>query len=214
MIKGLHKGLIIFAREPLPGSVKTRLAAAIGDGAAAKLYETMLQDVLRTAGQLSDVETIVYWACEEESLLRLDEKYGSSSRRQSMGDLGQRMQGAFEEMFAAGCEICCIIGSDAPDLPLSHLEEAFQLLEKQQADVVLGPSLDGGYYLLGMRQVWPQLFENIPWSCSDVLAQSLTAARDSGLTAALLPEWQDIDTVEDLRAYQERNHLTVSTETT
>lgn len=203
----MKKGLIIFAREPIPGTVKTRLALAIGDQAAAELYDTMLQDVLKTARQLSDVETVVFWACEEESLPRLAEHYRCRSRRQSPGDLGQRMQKAFEEMFASGCKICCIIGSDAPDLPLSYIQEAYQLLATQQTDIVFGPSRDGGYYLLGMRKIWVQLFTEIPWSSVDVLEQSLSAARDSGLTSALLPEWQDIDTVEDLNAFQERNRL-------
>lgn len=201
----MKRGLIVFAREPIPGKVKTRLAAAVGDQVAADLYESMLQAVLKTCRQLDDVETIVYWACEEESLPRLDEKYRCSSRRQSMGDLGERMRGAFQEMFSGGCEVCCIIGSDAPDLPLPYIREAFRLLATRQADTVFGPSRDGGYYLLGMRKIWPQLFRNIPWSSADVLEQSLAAARDSGLTAALLPEWQDIDTAEDLQAYQERN---------
>jgi rSAM/selenodomain-associated transferase 1 len=209
----MTKGLIIFAREPLPGQVKTRLAASIGDQAAAELYETMLYDVLKTARQLSDVETVVFWACEEESLLHLAEKYRCNSRLQSPGALGLRMQAAFEEIFANGCELCCIIGSDAPDLPISYILEAYQLLAGQQTDVVLGPSRDGGYYLLGLRQVWPQLFTNIPWSSADVLEQSLVAARDSGLSTALLPEWQDIDTLEDLHAFHKRNRLTVSTET-
>jgi rSAM/selenodomain-associated transferase 1 len=202
------KGLIIFAREPLPGAVKTRLAAEIGDHAAAELYETMLYDVLKTARQLSDVETIVFWACEDASFLRLAEKYRCNSRLQSPGDLGQRMQAAFEEMFANGCDVCCIIGSDAPDLPISYILEAYRLLAAQ-TDVVFGPSRDGGYYLLGLRQVWLKLFTNIPWSSADVLEQSLTAARDSELSTALLPEWQDIDTLEDLHAFQERNQLTV-----
>jgi rSAM/selenodomain-associated transferase 1 len=201
----MKRGLIVFAREPIPGTVKTRLAAAVGDQAAADLYEAMLQAVLKTSRRLDDVETIVYWACEEESLPRLDEKYGCSSRRQCMGDLEQRMQGAFQEMFSGGCDVCCIIGSDAPDLPLPYIQEAYRLLATQQTDAVFGPSRDGGYYLLGMRKILPQLFSGIPWSSADVLAQSLTAARDSGLTAALLPEWQDIDTAEDLQAYQERN---------
>ena len=201
----MNKGLIVFAREPVPGRVKTRLAAAVGDQVAADMYESMLQAVLKTCRLLDDVETIVYWACEEESLPRLDDKYRCSSRRQSMGDLGERMQGAFQELFSGGCDVCCIIGSDAPDLPLPYIREAFRLLATRQADVVFGPSRDGGYYLLGLRKIWPQLFRNIPWSSADVLAQSLAAARESGLTAALLPEWQDIDTVEDLQAYQERN---------
>lgn len=201
----MKKGLIVFAREPVPGRVKTRLGTALGDRAAAELYETMLRDVLTTARQLDSVETVVFWACEEETLPRLTDTYCCRSRRQGPGDLGRRMQAAFEELFAGGFEICCIIGSDAPDLPLSYIQEAYRLLETRQTDVVFGPSRDGGYYLLGLRQVCPDLFTNILWSSAAVLEQSLAAARDSGLTATLLPEWQDIDTLEDLRAFQERN---------
>jgi rSAM/selenodomain-associated transferase 1 len=200
-----NKGLIVFAREPLPGKVKTRLAAAIGNRAAADLYETMLQDVLKSVRELSDVDVVVYWDCEEESLPLLAGKYRCRSRRQIPGDLGRRMQSAFEEMFADGCELCCIIGSDAPDLPLPYILEAFRLLESPQpADVVLGPSRDGGYYLLGLRHVRPQLFTGIPWSSAFVLERSLAAARNSGLPVSLLPVWQDIDTFEDLQAFQQR----------
>jgi len=209
----MKKGLIVFARAPIPGKVKTRLAASLGDQVATELYETMLQDVLKTVRQLSDVETVVFWACEEKTLPGLAERYRCCSRRQCPGDLGQRMLAAFEEMFKNGCNVCCIIGSDAPDLPLSYIHEAYRLLETLQTDVVLGPSSDGGYYLLGMRHVWPKLFTNIPWSSADVLEQSLSAVRDSGLTATLLPGWQDIDTVEDLNAFQERNRLKLAMET-
>ena len=210
----MTKGLIVFAREPVPGKVKTRLASSIGDLAASKQYEDMLQNVLKTTRQLSDVETVIFWDCEVESLPLLAEKYLCCSLFQSPGNLGQRMQAAFEKMFSSGFELCCIIGSDAPDLPHSYIMEAFDLLEMQQADAVFGPSMDGGYYLLGVRQVWPQLFAHIPWSSVDVLHQSLAAACDSGLTTTLLPVWQDIDTLEDLHAFQERNRLTPTMETT
>lgn len=201
----MKKGLIVFAREPIPGAVKTRLAVSIGDHAAAALYETMLQDVLATVRQADDVATIVFWACTEESLPQLALRYGCSSRRQSPGDLGQRMQSACESMFADGCDMCCIIGSDAPDLPLSYIQDAYRVLAEQQADVVIGPSSDGGYYLLGLKRVWPQLFTNVSWGSADVLRQSLAAAGEAGLSVLLLPEWQDIDTFEDLVAFQERS---------
>jgi uncharacterized protein len=205
----MKKGLIVFAREPLPGTVKTRLATSLGDWAAAELYDSMLRDVLTGVQQLGGVDTVVYWACEEGSLPLLAERYQCSSRRQKPGDLGQRMQGAFEEMFADGCELCCIIGSDAPDLPLPYIQEAYRVLAALPAEIVLGPCRDGGYYLLGMRQVWPQLFTNIMWSSAAVLDQSLTAAEDSGLTVSMLPEWQDIDTLEDLQAFKERTRKTI-----
>ncbi len=200
----MKKGLIVFAREPVPGQVKTRLAAEIGEQPAAALYETMLHDVLATARQLDDTEMVVYWACTEESLPRLAEEYRCTSRRQNAGDLGERMRGAFTEMFTGGCKACCIIGSDAPDLPLSYIQDAYQLLVSQQTEVVLGPSRDGGYYLLGMQQMWPQLFTKISWSSPEVLEQSLAAAHTAGATVALLPEWQDIDTFQDLLSFQER----------
>jgi len=200
----MKKGLIVFAREPLPGTVKTRLAASLGDRAAAELYESMLQEVLKGVRGLSDVDAVVYWACEEESLPRLADRYRCRSRRQSPGNLGQRMRGAFEEMFADGCELCCIIGSDSPDLPLPYMLEAYRLLAEPQTDVVLGPCRDGGYYLLGMRQVWPELFTDIHWGSAAVLDQSLAAAQDSALSVFLLLVWQDIDTLEDLQAFQER----------
>jgi rSAM/selenodomain-associated transferase 1 len=201
----MKKGLIVFAREPLSGKVKTRLAESLGDQLATRLYENMLHEVLKTSSQLSDIETTVFWACEEQSLPMLAERYRCNSRSQNPGNLGQRMQAAFEELFADGCDVCCIIGSDAPDLPTSYILEAYRQLEMQHCDAVFGPSRDGGYYLLGLRQVWPNLFTNIAWSSSEVLEQSLSSAKDAGLSTALLPEWQDIDTVEDLRAYQERN---------
>ena len=200
----MKNGLIVFAREPLPGTVKTRLASSIGHLRAAEIYENMLQEVLKITRQLSDIETVAFWTCPEEALPQLAERYRCTSRIQSQGDLGERMQAAVELMFAGGCDVCCIIGSDAPDLPIAYIIEAYRLLEIEHSDVVFGPSRDGGYYLLGLRQVWPKLFTDISWSSSEVLAQSLAAACASGLSTALLPEWQDIDTVDDLRDFQER----------
>jgi rSAM/selenodomain-associated transferase 1 len=201
----VRKGLIVFARDPLPGTVKTRLAATLGDQRAVALYENMLQEVLKATRQLNDIETIVFWSCLEDSLPLLAQRYRCASRRQIQGNLGERMLAAFEEMFANGSDVCCIIGSDAPDLPIAYILEAYRLLEMQHTGAVFGPSRDGGYYLLGLCQVWPKLFANISWSSCAVLEQSLAAALASGLSPALLPEWQDIDTVEDLRDFEERH---------
>jgi rSAM/selenodomain-associated transferase 1 len=206
----MKKGLIVFAREPVPGLVKTRLATKLGNQAAADLYETMLQDVLNGCRKLDDIDTVVFWECGAERLPHLEEKYRCSSRRQTPGNLGQRMQAAFEQMLAEGCDICCIIGSDAPDLPLTYITEAYRLLEEERTGVVFGPASDGGYYLLGLSRMVPQLFSNIPWSSATVLEASLAAARRSGSTTILLPEWQDIDTVEDLSAFHERKRLSES----
>lgn len=205
----MKKGLIVFAREPLPGKVKTRLAASLGNEVSAEIYEGMVREVLQAAYQLNDVDTVVYWAAKKESLPLLAEQYQCCSRLQKGVDLGQRMQAAFEEMFSGGYAACCIIGSDAPDLPVAYIKDAYRLLDEQNTDVVLGPSRDGGYYLLGMKQVIPQLFTTIAWSSSVVLEQSLAAAMKAGLSTTLLPEWQDIDTVDDLQAYYVRNQGTV-----
>lgn len=201
----MRNGLIVFAREPLPGRVKTRLAADIGDTAAADVYSWMLGDVLDNCRKLVGIETIVYWAADSDTIQSLAGRYDCVSTRQVNADLGQRMQAAFSEMFTSGFETCCIIGSDAPDLPVSYILEAFNLLSAQQADVVFGPSHDGGYYLIGLSQPCPSLFIDIDWSTPQVLQQSLVAAGRTGLKAVLLPEWYDIDTHDDLIKYWERN---------
>jgi rSAM/selenodomain-associated transferase 1 len=203
----MKQALLIFAREPIPGLVKTRLAASIGNDAAAHLYDAMLQDVLSISSQLCGIETVVFWACEEESLPRLTARYHCSSRRQSSGDLGKRMQTAFEEMFASGCDVCCIIGSDSPDLPIAYLTEAFTKLADGSADTVFGPCRDGGYYLLGLRIMIPSLFSGISWSTPRVLEQSLAAAQQAGAHVIQLPEWYDVDTLDDLHALQQRRLL-------
>lgn len=200
----MKNGLIIFAREPLPGQVKTRLAATIGDAAAADAYAAMLDEVLAGCRTLAGIEVFVYWACAKEALPLLAERYSCRSRTQAAGDLGQRMQAAFAEMFESGFDYCCIIGSDAPDLPVSYIQEAFSLLAAQQADAIFGPSRDGGYYLLGLAHLCPQLFNNIDWSTPLVLRQSLAAATRAGIRAALLPEWYDIDTQDDFEKYRAR----------
>lgn len=200
----MTRGLIVFAREPRPGSVKTRLAAVLGEQTAAELYERMVRDVLAGCAHLDGVTATVYWAAADDALPRMSAEYGSVSRLQPPGDLGERMAGAFQEMFADGIDQCCIIGSDAPDLPAEYLASAFALLDGDDVDVVYGPCVDGGYYLLGMKKMWPELFHGIAWSSAQVLVQSLAAAQRLQLSVRLLPEWRDIDTIEDLHAYRER----------
>jgi rSAM/selenodomain-associated transferase 1 len=205
--------LIVFAREPIPGKVKTRLAASIGNVAAADAYAAMLVEVLDTCRKLADLEMVVYWDCDETSLPLLADRYACRSRKQSAGDLGQRMKYAFAEMFETGFDTCCIIGSDAPDLPVSYIQEAVHLLVAGQIDAVFGPTHDGGYYLLGLSRIWPRLFTDIDWSTPQVLQQSLTAGELAGVRATLLPEWYDIDTQQDLEKYRERKRAQTQAQT-
>lgn len=194
----MNKGLIIFAREPLPGKVKTRLAQDIGDEAAAGLYAAMLGDVLVKAASLDDVRTLLFWSLETSGIkcnlafpeLQMFEQQGTT--------LGERMAEAFETAFKNGIEACCIIGSDSPDLPAEYIRQAFEWLEQNRADVVFGPAEDGGYYLLGLRNICQELFRDIPWSTAAVLESSLKQAEKAGLRTALLPTWYDLDELKDL----------------
>ena len=200
----MTRGLIIFAREPHVGTVKTRLARDLrSHRAATDLYAAMLGDVLASAATMDDTRLLLFWALKNGavpafSLPRLE------MFDQQGEDLGERMANAFDRAFASGCETCCIIGSDSPDLPTDYIRQAFGFLERDEAEAVFGPAEDGGYYLLGLRRVPQQLFEEIAWSSPEVLRTSLERARLCGLRTALLPLWRDIDTVEDLDAFLER----------
>lgn len=208
----MKKGLIIFAREPVPGEVKTRLAASIGNQAAAELYSAMLQDVLQAVSALHDITPIIFWANKTipQQTVRFNRYF--QSRLQSGNDLGERMAHAFDTAFSNGFESCCIIGSDSPGIPPEFITKAFELLENENNDVTFGPAADGGYYLIGMRQTHVPLFNDIPWSSLHTLEKSCEKADLSGIRYVLLPEWYDIDTLEDL-AFAYRKGLSTVSET-
>jgi len=143
----MKKALIIFAREPVPGKVKTRLARDVGEQEAAELYAAMLADVLEKAVSLDDVRPLVFRALETGILPDGPEFPGLEMLEQQGADLGERMNNAFIRALSLGIDACCCIGSDLPDLPLDYIRQAFRELEQSETDVVFGPAEDGGYYL-------------------------------------------------------------------
>lgn len=201
----MKRALVIFAREPLPGKVKTRLAASIGHQAATDLYTAMLQDVQRMATGLESAQGILFWTEDATLPQTLQTAPQLTSYRQTGNDLGERMANAFASVFADGFDACCIIGSDAPDLPPDIVMQAFESLETDMADVVFGPAIDGGYYLIGMRRLWDGVFDRVPWSVPETLDKNLQRAAELGLRSTLLPAWHDIDTVEDLEFFCRNN---------
>ncbi len=188
----LHReALIIFARKPVAGKVKTRLAAAVGEETALRIYIRLLthtREVAMGAGCdvhvfLTEPPADLFW---QDFTLDL----------QAEGDLGLKMHDAFVQLFAAGYQHVIIIGSDCPDLQASHVQQAFGALAAH--DAVIGPAADGGFYLLGMRQMHSNLFRNKSWSTEKVFAETIADLRDAGLSYAVLPQLRDVDEVADL----------------
>ncbi|HEX8750187.1 MAG TPA: TIGR04282 family arsenosugar biosynthesis glycosyltransferase [Nitrospira sp.] len=208
----LSAALVIFAKAPIPGQVKTRLCPPLTHDEAATLHGSFVLDTLeRTNVAVIKLKVPFdrYLACTPSSTLVffkiMEERQGVKLIDQEGQDLGERMHRAFEAFFLRGYRHVLIVGTDVPSLPLSYYQQALELLEKH--DLVLGPALDGGYYLIGLNQSAPTLFENMPWSTDQVLPLTRAKAESLGLRIALLPEWRDIDRVEDLRALIEASSL-------
>lgn len=141
------------------------------------------------------------WLAEAGPTADLSDPWvGYQRLAQPAGDLGHRMQSAFTHAFAEGATAVVIIGTDCPGLTTKHLQEAYAALRTH--DLVLGPATDGGYYLLGMKKAWPELFENKQWSTESVRADTLADAQRLGLQVHLLQELRDVDTADDLVAWQ------------
>ncbi|WP_423818067.1 TIGR04282 family arsenosugar biosynthesis glycosyltransferase [Salinimicrobium sp. TIG7-5_MAKvit] len=189
--------LLIFTRNPEKGKVKKRLAQSIGDGAALKVYNYLLQHTVAITRPLP-VEKWVYYS---EALPENDiwNKEFFRKKLQQGQDLGQRMEQAFSEAFKAGFQKVVIIGSDLFDIEEADLKMAFLTLDDHE--YVVGPAQDGGYFLLGMKKPTPQLFRNKDWSTSRVLDQTLSDLEQEKLK--LLPVRNDIDTFEDMRSHPE-----------
>lgn len=185
--------LIIFAKQPKLGQVKTRLAHTVGNPKALEVYEELLQ-LTKTITSKLDVQKIVYW----DNLPKQAELYFGnefSHSIQSTGDLGRKMANAFQKEFSIDKGKILIIGTDCPYLKTSLFDEAYEALD--HTDFVIGPAIDGGYYLLGMKEYHPYVFENIPWSTDSVLPLTLQSIQRKNFTYSLLETLNDIDTEED-----------------
>lgn len=196
--------ILVFARAPQPGKVKTRLAAQIGDEAAAKLYAAMLQDTLGVA-QKAAHETnceVVLCYTPDDALAPGDYSLANFWQGEKLlqrgNDLGAKMRHALQKCFDEGANRVVIIGSDKPDLEVSTLQTAFEELEGH--DVVFGPALDGGFYLIGSRApLLPRLFDKVTWSHDSTLQTVLANAKKLHYKVSLLPEGADVDEENDLQ---------------
>lgn len=183
----------LFAKWPTPGTVKTRLARDSSPEFACQVASAFLADSILQF-EITGVRRIlaVAPASEQEQFKALvGERWEVTP--QIDGDLGTRLSHFFAEAFREGAERVVVIGTDSPTLPPEYLERAFQ--ELTEHDVVIGPATDGGYYLIGLNQPSPNLFDGICWSTSNVLQQ--TVDRLGSMSLHLLPPWFDVDTIDD-----------------
>lgn len=194
----LRDTLIIFIKNPRPGRAKTRLARTAGDAEALRIYRFLLEKT-RAAALALRAERLLFYSDFPD---REDEwpETEFTKKVQQGNDLGERMEAAFRDAFENGSGKAVVIGSDCPDLTGELLQTAFDRLET--ADFVLGPTPDGGYYLLGMKELETSLFREIEWSTDTVRARTLAKIVAAGKSFALLPELPDIDTEEDWLLYE------------
>ena len=189
--------LIIFVKNPVPGKVKTRLAASIGKHKATIIYKELLQHTYRISFKL-EIDIVLFYADQVDSPSFWPAPH--KKKLQKGNDLGERMSNASKWAFDNRYEKVIIIGSDCYDLSKEIIESAFLYLG-EKTDVIIGPCFDGGYYLIGMNAHRSILFTNITWSTSTVLAQTLRAVDLEKLSIRKLPILSDIDTIQDLRKY-------------
>jgi uncharacterized protein len=195
----MRKAIIIFVRNPELGKVKTRLAKEIGDEQALQVYTGLLQHTHDIVIDL-DCDRFVYYADYINDHDLWENKY-FEKRLQNGESLGNRMMAAFFELFQQGFSQVVIIGSDCPGLTSFVIEDAFDKLDT--TDVIIGPSCDGGYYLLGLTHLVPDLFKNKKWSTDTVLADTIKDTISLKKSCFFLTELSDIDTAEDLHRYQQ-----------
>lgn len=188
----------VFAKYWEPGKVKTRLAASLGDVKAARIYQAFVAATIARLNAVAASRILAYSPADEQTHAAFEAaNMGDwSIIPQSSGNLGQRMANYFDQQFQAGAERVVLLGTDSPNVPLVEVHEAFEHLKTD--DVVLGPTEDGGYYLVGAARRTPRIFDNIPWSTSEVWPATLARLRQSGVSYAALDPWYDVDEVFDL----------------
>ena len=188
-----ENALIIFVKNLVIGQVKTRLAKTLGNDAAMKIYKQLLVIIHQNIQEVNADKIVFYSTFIKNDIW---ENNLFEKKIQNGNDLGERMKNAFKKSFSEGYKKILIIGTDCPDVDENILEIAYEKLD--QFEVVIGPALDGGYYLLGMKKECSFLFQNVEWSTDQVLNQTINLCKNNNLTYFLLPELQDIDEEKDL----------------
>ncbi|MGH9838249.1 MAG: TIGR04282 family arsenosugar biosynthesis glycosyltransferase [Blastocatellia bacterium] len=203
----MREALVVMAKAPREGAVKTRLIGALTAEEAKGLYVAFLSDTFALMEEVMDERddlslVLCYTPEGEEEAFEEVEREGSMMIVQRGEDLGARLRNCFADLFAMGFESVVMIGADSPTLPGELIYDAFDSLEDEN-DVIAGPSTDGGYYLIGMRRLHPRLFEAVPWSTTEVMAVTEARAKEAGVNLIVMPEWYDVDAPEGLENLKE-----------
>ncbi|XHX81000.1 MAG: TIGR04282 family arsenosugar biosynthesis glycosyltransferase [Stenomitos frigidus ULC029] len=199
----MNERLILFTRYPEPGKAKTRLIPALGAEVAADLHRQMTEHTLAQVKPLQQSRALAvecWFAGGDRTQMRTWLGADLIYQPQPDGDLGDRMAQAFQSAFDDGMKAAVIIGTDCPELTTALLVEAFQALQK--TDLVLGPATDGGYYLIGLRRLVPELFKTIAWSTDLVFQQTVDIASNLNLSLTTLPTLTDVDRPDDLPVWE------------
>ena len=187
----------VFCKFPNPGHVKTRLAEDIGADNAASLSAAFLDDLAFEFRSTGERRVLGISPADSAAYFKPFSRFGFDLWPQPDGDLGTRMTAFFAATLQGDDDRAVLIGSDSPTIPREYVQLAFEKLE--ESDCVIGPATDGGFYLVGLRRPAATLFQDIDWSGSRVLSQTVQRISDAGLSLALIPPWYDIDDVDDLR---------------
>ena len=195
--------IVVMAKVPLPGEVKTRLIPSLSPEQAAQLARRLLKETVALVQGLAGVLPMVA-VSPPDGIGQMRQILEGPVRfiPQTDGDFGFRLIHVFSQLFREGARGVIVLGSDHPNLPADYLSKAVRALQRGKDEVVLGPTEDGGYYLMGLNHLHPELFQEISWSTSKVLDETRDHARAAGLKVTLLPSWYDIDRPEDLARLQ------------
>ncbi len=198
---GESTALVIFLRFPRPGRVKSRLAVSLGQEKAANFYRLCAEQLFREiSGVSGDCRKYLFYSDRgDESDIINWAGPGFDYLPQAGGNLGERLEQAFSRLFGKGMGKVIILASDTPDITVGIINDAIEAMDRH--DIVIGPSIDGGYYLIGMKKQHGELFRGISWSTEKVLGQTMEIIEALKLGVYILPELRDIDTEEDLRQW-------------
>ncbi len=203
-LKLSHQAIILFFKWPVAGQVKTRLIPCLGEKKAADLYEAFIKDTITKLGDLEDVDIIGFAGNQRPKNSCADLHAFFAQHRlpvleQEGRDLGARMKHAMNDVFQKGYTSVVLIGTDSPDLPATVIRKAFEVLQYEPGSCCIGPSEDGGYYLIGMNAMFAEAFENVGYSQSNTYLQTIKALTKSQCNIYTLKRWYDIDDAGDLK---------------